>query len=87
MIKAVKPRRQLTRRESLTFGALLLPLNVFFKLYYADQEKDERKNKWQKSSRRSESFLYTNYFKTFFKNSLARSLVGWLKNSSGAPVS
>lgn len=52
MTKAVKPRRQLIRRESLTFGALLLPLNVFFKLYYADQEKDERKNKWQKSSRR-----------------------------------
>ncbi|MCW4386823.1 hypothetical protein [Limosilactobacillus oris] len=45
MTKAVKSRRQLTRRESLTFGALLLPMNVFFKLYYADQEKHERKNK------------------------------------------
>ncbi|EEW53322.1 hypothetical protein [Limosilactobacillus antri] len=45
MTNPEKPRYQLTRREQLAFGALLLPLNVFFKLYYADQEKDKRKNK------------------------------------------
>lgn len=45
MTKAVKSRRQLTWRESLTFGALLLPMNVFFKLYYADQEKHDAKKR------------------------------------------
>lgn len=45
MTKAVKSRHQLTRREQLTFGSLLLPLNVFFKLYYADQEKHETKKR------------------------------------------
>ena len=45
MTKAVKSRHQLTRREQLTFGALLLPLYVFFKLYYADQEKHETKKR------------------------------------------
>lgn len=45
MTKAEKPRRQLTWRESLTFGGLLLPMNVFFKLYYADQEKHDAKKR------------------------------------------
>lgn len=45
MTKTEKPRRQLTRRESLTFGALLLPMNVFFKLYYADQERHDTKKR------------------------------------------
>ena len=45
MTKTEKPRRQLTRRESLTFGALLLPLNVFFKFYYADQERHDTKKR------------------------------------------
>ncbi|MGN1282880.1 MAG: hypothetical protein ACI4UB_03575 [Limosilactobacillus sp.] len=45
MTKTEKPRRQLTRRESLTFGALLLSMNVFFKLYYADQERHDTKKR------------------------------------------
>lgn len=45
MTNSEKPRHHLIRREQLAFGALLLPLNVFFKLYYADQEKNDRKNR------------------------------------------
>ncbi len=35
----MKKLPKITRRESLIYGALLLPLNVFLKLYLRDQEK------------------------------------------------
>lgn len=35
----------LTKREKLFFATVLVPLNIFFKLYYADQERDVRNKK------------------------------------------
>lgn len=43
-----KKKGHLTKRQALVYGAYLLPMNVFFKLYLADQEKAARISNMQK---------------------------------------